>query len=44
MTEELKPEQDFIESEWPEVKDEDDFPLPAKACDLSGDGTCEACQ
>lgn len=23
---------------------EDDFELPAKACDLSGEGTCEACQ
>jgi len=22
----------------------DDFELPAKACDLSGEGTCEACQ
>lgn len=22
----------------------DDFDLPAKACDLSGEGTCEACQ
>lgn len=22
----------------------DDFALPAKACDLSGEGTCEACQ
>lgn len=24
--------------------DADDFALPAKACDLSGEGTCEACQ
>lgn len=23
---------------------DDDFELPAKACDLSGEGTCEACQ
>lgn len=22
----------------------DDFELPTKACDLSGEGTCEACQ
>lgn len=22
----------------------EDFDLPAKACDLSGEGTCEACQ
>jgi hypothetical protein len=22
----------------------DDFELPAQACDLSGEGTCEACQ
>ncbi len=25
------------------IEDENDFPL-GKACDLSGDGTCEACQ
>ena len=28
----------------PLSNDSDDFELPAKACDLSGDGTCEACQ
>lgn len=28
----------------PMANDSDDFELPAKACDLSGDGTCEACQ
>ena len=25
------------------AQDDDDFPL-GKACDLSGEGTCEACQ
>lgn len=25
-------------------QDDNDFELPAVACDLSGEGTCEACQ
>lgn len=41
MNEELEQEQ---KADWPQVQDEDDFELPAKACDLSGEGTCEACQ
>lgn len=28
----------------PLPNDSNDFELPAKACDLSGEGTCEACQ
>lgn len=30
-------------SDAPVVVDSEDFPL-GKACDLTGDGTCEACQ
>jgi hypothetical protein len=26
------------------LQDDNDFKLPAVACDLSGEGTCEACQ
>jgi hypothetical protein len=36
------PAQDHIETEW--GADSEDFELPAKACDLSGEGDCEACQ
>lgn len=32
-----------IELFTPNKEDDNDFPL-GKACDLSGDGTCEACQ
>jgi len=43
----MNPETD-INPEDPDQEqvqqDDGDFELPAKACDLSGEGTCEACQ
>ena len=36
------PETDFGNT-TPPPQDDNDFPL-GKACDLSGEGTCEACQ
>lgn len=43
-TENHQLELDFDQVEQPEpVQDDNDFPL-GKACDLSGEGECEACQ
>ena len=43
-TENQQLEPDFDQVEQPEpVQDDNDVPL-GKACDLSGEGECEACQ
>lgn len=40
----LASQTDMLAEDWQTVGAEEDFLAGAKACDLSGDGTCEACQ
>jgi hypothetical protein len=43
MDNEVKPGEEPVK-EQPAAQDDQDFLSGVKACDLSGEGTCEACQ
>lgn len=40
----LASQTDMLAEDWQVAGAEDDFLAGSKACDLSGEGTCEACQ
>lgn len=42
-TEQNQQPQEEQQPQQPAAQDDNDFPL-GQACDLSGEGTCEACQ